>query len=162
MTVNWWRHKTHYEVTEAYCALRNILTVHLNNGATRTDLREIPKHCVVTAKAERQSTIHTDDFDAIFFITSYGINTYSYSGFLWARCSPWDIEQRVFDPRASLGSWRPAVGPAAADFPRDVWLTVSRNHKIFLLYVTRKDMCFDVASIPFEFQLYRLRWGWFT
>ena len=33
---------------------------------------------------------------------------------------------------------RPAVGPAAADFPRDVCLTVSRNHKIFLFY---DDVC---------------------
>ena len=38
---------------------------------------------------------NTGDFDAIFFIARYGINPYSYSGFLWARCSPWDIEQRV-------------------------------------------------------------------
>ena len=29
---------------------------------------------------------------------------------------------------------RTVVGPAAADFPRDVCLTVSRNHKVFLLY----------------------------
>ena len=28
----------------------------------------------------------------------------------------------------------PALGPAAADFPLDVCLTVSRNHKVFLLY----------------------------
>ena len=28
----------------------------------------------------------------------------------------------------------PAVGPAAADFPWDVCLTASRNHKIFQLY----------------------------
>ena len=27
-----------------------------------------------------------------------------------------------------------AVSPAAADFPRDVCLTVSRNHAVFLLY----------------------------
>ena len=29
---------------------------------------------------------------------------------------------------------KPVVGPAAADFPRDVCLTVSRNHKVFLFY----------------------------
>ena len=29
---------------------------------------------------------------------------------------------------------RPAVSRAGADFPRDVCLTVSRNHKVFLLY----------------------------
>ena len=39
--------------------LRNILTVYLNNGATRADLRGIPKHCEMTAKAGRQSTIYT-------------------------------------------------------------------------------------------------------
>ena len=38
-------------------------------------------------------------------------------------------------PREVSGRGRPAVGPAAADFPRDVCLTVSRNHKVFLLYV---------------------------
>ena len=89
VTVHWWRHRTHYDVTEGDRALRNIRTVHLNNGATRADLRGIPKHCEVTA------TINTGDFDTIFFITRYGMNPYSYSGFLWARCSPWDIEQRV-------------------------------------------------------------------
>ena len=30
VTVHWWRHRTHYDVTAAYRALRNILTVHLN------------------------------------------------------------------------------------------------------------------------------------
>ena len=49
VTVHWWRHRTHYNVTEAYRTLRDILTVHLNNGATRADLRGIPKHCEVTA-----------------------------------------------------------------------------------------------------------------
>ena len=44
VTVHWWRHRTHYDFTEAYHALHNILTVHLNNGATRSDLRGIPKH----------------------------------------------------------------------------------------------------------------------
>ena len=39
------------DVTEAYRALRNILTDHLNNGATRADLRGIPKHYEVKAKA---------------------------------------------------------------------------------------------------------------
>ena len=29
---------------------------------------------------------------------------------------------------------RPAIDPAAADFPGDVCLTVSRNHKVFILY----------------------------
>ena len=56
--VHWWRHRTHYDVTEAYHALCNVLTVHLNNGATRADLRGIPKHCEATAKAGRQSTIY--------------------------------------------------------------------------------------------------------
>ena len=58
LTVYWWRHKTHYDVTEAYRTLRNILTVHLNNGATRADLRGIPKHCEVTTKAGSQSKIY--------------------------------------------------------------------------------------------------------
>ena len=43
VTVHWWRHRTHYDVTEAYRALRNILTVDLNNGATGADMRGIPK-----------------------------------------------------------------------------------------------------------------------
>ena len=88
VTVHWWRHRNHYDVTEAYRALRYIPTVHLNNGATCADLRGIPKHCEVTATAGRQS-IYMGDFDAIFFITRYRINPYSYSIFLWARGSPW-------------------------------------------------------------------------
>ena len=51
VTVHWWRHRTHYDVTEVYRVLRNILTVDLNNGATRADLRGIPKHYEATAKA---------------------------------------------------------------------------------------------------------------
>ena len=53
VNVHWWRHRTHYDVTEACGALPSILTVHLNNGATRADLRGIPKHYEVTAKAVR-------------------------------------------------------------------------------------------------------------
>ena len=49
--VHWWRHRTHYDVTEAYRALRNILTVHSNNGATRADLRGISKHYEVTGES---------------------------------------------------------------------------------------------------------------
>ena len=41
------------------------------------------------------------------------------------------------------GRGRPAVGPAAADFPQDVCLTVSRNHKVFLLYIVA-----SVLTIP--------------
>ena len=68
--------------------LRNILTVDLNNGATRTDLRGIPKHYEATAKAQGVNRQFTGDFDAIFFITRYGINQDPYFGFLWTRCSP--------------------------------------------------------------------------
>ena len=74
VTVHWWRHGPHYDITEANSALCNILTVHLNNGATRADLRGMPKHWEVTAKAGRQSTIYTGDFDAIFSIIRYGTN----------------------------------------------------------------------------------------
>ena len=45
VTVHWWRHRTHYDVTKACRALRNISTVHLNNGAPRADLIGIHKHC---------------------------------------------------------------------------------------------------------------------
>ena len=38
-------------------------------------------------------------------------------------------------PREVSGRGGPAVRPAAADFPRDVCLTVSRNHAVFLLYI---------------------------
>ena len=47
---------------------------------------------------------------------------------------------------------RPAVGPAAADFPRDVCLTVWPNHKVFLLYGTDKHKlkykrrCFQLTN----------------
>ena len=38
-------------------------------------------------------------------------------------------------PREVSSKGRPAVCPAAADFPRDVCLTVSHNHKVILLYL---------------------------
>ena len=41
-------------------------------------------------------------------------------------------------PREVSGRGGPAVRPAAADFPRDVCLTVSRNHAVFLLYAPQK------------------------
>ena len=102
--VHWWRQRTHYDVTKAYRSLRNILTVHLNNGATRADLRGVPKYYEVTANAGRKSTIYKDDFDEIFFSNRYGLNPYPYSSFLWARCSPleYETEGRAFGPRASL------------------------------------------------------------
>ena len=89
LTVHWWRHITHYDVTEVYHALRNVLTVHLNNGATRADLRN--PNIVEWRWKQAVNRQYTDDFDAIFFI----INPYLYSGFLWARCSPWDIQQWI-------------------------------------------------------------------
>ena len=72
MTVHWWRHKTYLNMAEAYRALRNILAVDLNNRGTRAG-----------------------DFNAILLINRYGINPYSYSGFLWVKCSLRDIEQRL-------------------------------------------------------------------
>ena len=56
VTVHWWRQRTHYDVIRAYRALRNILTVHWNNGATRADLRGIPRQNEVAVKTRRQST----------------------------------------------------------------------------------------------------------
>ena len=182
-TVHWWRHRIYYDVTEACRALRNILTVHSNNEATRADMRRIPKHCEVTAKTSgRQSTIYTGGCDEIFFITRYGINPYSYSGFyapvavleilnrgssLWPSGFTWQVASArlagdvikvwinsspsnhcISHSKAQLGQlffiqhlictyWIKGilwVGLTAADFPRDVCLTVSRNHKVFLLY----------------------------
>ena len=64
---------------------------------------------------------------------------------LWLR----DTVRQTF-PREVSGRGRPAVGPAAADFPRDVCLTVSRNHKVFLLYQVRsliKETCYDANVV---------------
>ena len=49
-------------------------------------------------------------------------------------------------PREVSGRGGPAVCPAAADFPRDVCLTVSRNHAVFLLYQVGKDHFVYAAS----------------
>ena len=43
-------------------------------------------------------------------------------------------------PREDSGRGGPVVRPAAADFPRDVCLTVSRHHAVFLLYHTAHTM----------------------
>ena len=56
-------------------------------------------------------------------------------------------------PREVSGRGRPAVGPAAADFPRCVCLTVSRNHKVFLLYSLDVNMVF-YAQIIWGFSLH--------
>ena len=127
VSVHWWRHRTHYDVTEAYRAPRNILTVHLHNGATRADLRGIPEHCEMTAKAGRQSTIYTGDFDAIFFITRYGINPYPYSGFLGARCSPWDILNNGSGIRPSGFTWQ-ATSAHLAGGVIQVWINSSPSY----------------------------------
>ena len=76
---------------------------------------------------------YTVDFDAIFFITRYRINPCSYSGFLWARCSPWDIEQRV--------------GPSALGLhlTDDVNSLGRRRH-------TSIDKYFAIKSLYFSFQ----------
>ena len=138
VTVHWWRHITHYDVTEACRALRNIPAVHLNNGARRADWRGIPKHCEVMAKTVRQSTIYTGDFDAIFFITRYWINPYSYSGFLWARHSPWDIEHHKLNIGLNYGvtywtsgfTWQVTSAHLAGDVIQ-VWINSSpSNHGI--------------------------------
>ena len=59
--------------------------------------------------------------------------------------------------RRPSGSQRPPGGPqvrpAAADFPRDVCLTVSRNHAVFLLYLkdqsTLTHWCLDKKGCLF-------------
>ena len=48
---------------------------------------------------------------------------------LWLR----DMVRQTSLGKSAAGADLP-VGPAADDFPRDVCLTVSRNHKVFLLY----------------------------
>ena len=50
-------------------------------------------------------------------------------------------------PREVSGRGGPAVHPAAADFPRDVCLTVSRNHAVFLLYVRRQKRVMDRGTV---------------
>ena len=61
-------------------------------------------------------------------------------------------------PREVSSRGGPAVRPAAADFPRDVCLTVSRNHAVFLLYHTHSptkvfQTAWSVHAIPFAFTL---------
>ena len=50
-------------------------------------------------------------------------------------------------PREVSGRGGPAVRPAAADFPRDVCLTVSRNHAVFLFYPGVTDLT-DAVGLP--------------
>ena len=125
VTVHWWRHRTHYDVTKAYRALRNILTVHLNNGATQADLRGIPKHCKVTAKAGRQSIRFWCDF----LYHQIWNNPYSYSGFLWARCSL-GILNKWSGLRPSGFAWQMTSARLAGDVIQ-VWINSSpSNHCI--------------------------------
>ena len=68
----------------------------------------------------RASIENTDNCDAIFFITKHGINPYLYSGFLWARCSPWDIEQRVGPSALAIH----LTGDVSSGYP--VWKSLER------------------------------------
>ena len=51
---------------------------------------------------------YTDDFDALFIITGYGINLYLYSGFFRGQVESlgYSTKGRAFGPRASLDRWR--------------------------------------------------------
>ena len=72
------------------------------------------------------------------FVKSYDLPFQSVTVFIlayvclyWIKGIFWGYAIR--SGRHPSGSQRPAVGPAATDFPRDVCLTVSRNHKVLLL-----------------------------
>ena len=56
LSVHWWRPRTHYDVTDAYHSLCNILIVCLKNGATHRHLRGSLMQCELTTKKDRQST----------------------------------------------------------------------------------------------------------
>ena len=68
-------------------------------------------------------------------------------------------------PREVSGRGGPAVRPAAADFPRDVCLTVSRNHAVFLLYCV-KWICyitiFKVYPLKHTYAYYTFFWRFMT
>ena len=88
------------------------------------------------AKRRRKQGVnrsYTVGFDAIFIITRFRINPCLYSGFSWARCSPWDIEQ-----------W---VGPSAfgLHLTDDVNSLDRRRH-------TSMDKKFAIKSLYFSFQ----------
>ena len=94
VSVHWWRHITHYDVTEACHALRNILTVLWTMEQHARTWAESPN----TAKWRRAQNINRQYKRVIlmrFFIIRYEIDPYLYSGFLLARCNPCDIEHRV-------------------------------------------------------------------
>ena len=108
VTVHWWRHGTHYDAIETYRALRNILTVHLNNGATRADLRGITKHCEVTVKAGCQSTIYTGDlmrFSLSLVMEQIHIRILAFYGPGQVQCLWYWTECRPFGPWAPLDRW---------------------------------------------------------
>ena len=46
-----------------------------------------------------------------------------------------------------------AIGPAAADFPRDVCLSVSHNHKVFLLYLVMLLHGTDCSHFVFSLEI---------
>ena len=61
----------------------------------------------------------------------------SFKGFLaWQDIAESSAKTVILAAREVSGRGGPAVRPAAADFPRDVCLTVSRNHAVFLWYIS--------------------------
>ena len=80
VTMHRWRRRTHYDVTEAYRALRNILIfIWTMQQHTRT-WEESPNN----AKWRRKQGVNRQVWCVILmrfsFINGYGINPYSYSG----------------------------------------------------------------------------------
>ena len=106
VTVHWWRHRTHYDVTVACRALRNIPTVHLNNRAPRADLRGIPKHGEVTAKASIENIYGWFWCDFLYHQV-LNKSIFVFWLFMGQVQSLWYwTEARAFGPRASLDRWR--------------------------------------------------------
>ena len=72
---HWWRHRTNYDVTEAYRALRNDCNRSFEQWVSTRGPERNPQTLRNDDESKRQSTIYTGDFGAIF--TTYGINPYS-------------------------------------------------------------------------------------
>ena len=71
---------------------------------------------------------YTGDFDAIFFITRYGINQIPYFGFLWTRCSPFGILNKGSGLRPS-GFIRQATSARLAGDVIQVWINSSPSNR---------------------------------
>ena len=104
VTVHWWRHRTNYDVTEAYRALLNDRNRSFEQWVSTRGPERNPQTLRNDDESKHQSTIYTGDFGAIF--TTYGIIFVIWLFMSQVKSLGFWTKGRAFGPRTSLDRWR--------------------------------------------------------